>query len=52
MHASAHLPLRCCIIGATGFIGGQIARAAIDNGWRVRGVRRRPDALGAVDDLP
>jgi dihydroflavonol-4-reductase len=52
MHSSAHLPLRCCIIGATGFIGGQVARAAIDQGWRVRAVRRRPDAVGAIGDLP
>jgi dihydroflavonol-4-reductase len=52
MHISAHLPLRCCILGATGFIGGQIARAAIDQGWRVRAIRRRPDAVGAIGDLP
>lgn len=42
--------VRCCILGATGFIGGQIARAAALRGWRVRGVRRRPNAVGAIAD--
>jgi dihydroflavonol-4-reductase len=40
-----------CVLGATGFIGGQIARAAVERGWSVRGLRRRPDAVGAVGDL-
>jgi dihydroflavonol-4-reductase len=48
----AGVPLRCCVLGATGFIGGQIARVMVERGWRVRGVRRRPDAVGAVGDLP
>lgn len=43
--------VRCCVLGATGFIGGQIVRAALARGWEVRGVRRRPDAVGALDDL-
>ncbi|MFL7790786.1 MAG: NAD-dependent epimerase/dehydratase family protein [Anaerolineae bacterium] len=43
--------VRCCILGATGFIGGQIARAAFDGGLQVRGVRRRPEATGAIGDL-
>ncbi len=43
--------IRCCILGATGFIGGQIARAAAARGWQVRGLRRRPEAVGAVGDL-
>lgn len=42
---------RCCVIGATGFIGGQIVRAALGRGWAVRGVRRRPDALGSLADV-
>ena len=42
----------CLILGATGFIGGQIARAAVARGWRVTGVRRRADATGAIGDLP
>ncbi len=41
----------CLILGATGFIGGQIARAAVAAGWRVRALRRRPDATGDIRDL-
>lgn len=52
MGQSAPAPLRCLVLGATGFIGGQVARAAVERGWRVRGLRRRPDAEGAVGDLP
>jgi dihydroflavonol-4-reductase len=43
--------IHCCILGATGFIGGQIARAAVAQGWQVRGLRRRPSATGAIGDL-
>jgi len=43
--------IRCCVLGATGFIGGQIARASRAQGWQVRGLRRRPHATGAIDDL-
>jgi len=43
--------IHCCVLGATGFIGGQIARAAVDRGWLVHGLRRRPNAVGAVGDL-
>jgi dihydroflavonol-4-reductase len=43
--------IRCCVLGATGFVGGQIARAAIARGWQVRGLRRRPHTTGAVGDL-
>ncbi len=43
--------LRCCVLGATGFIGGQIARAALARGWAVRTVRRRPGAVGALEDM-
>jgi dihydroflavonol-4-reductase len=42
---------KICILGATGFIGGQVARAAVARGWQVRGMRRRPNATGAVGDL-
>jgi dihydroflavonol-4-reductase len=38
-------------LGATGFIGGHIARAALARGWRVRALRRRPDAVGAISDV-
>ena len=51
MSRSVNIPIHCCILGATGFIGGQIARAAVARGWRVRGLRRRPDATGAIGDL-
>jgi dihydroflavonol-4-reductase len=44
-------PPSCLILGATGFIGGQIARAALAAGWRVRALRRRPDATGDIGDL-
>lgn len=43
--------VKCLILGATGFIGGQIARAAFAHGWQVRGLRRRPDAVGDLGDL-
>ncbi len=43
--------VRCCILGATGFIGGQIVRAALAGGLQVRGMRRRPSATGAIGDL-
>lgn len=44
--------MRVLVLGATGFIGGQIARAAHTEGWEVRGLRRTPGAVGAVGDLP
>ncbi|MGH2628207.1 MAG: NAD-dependent epimerase/dehydratase family protein [Anaerolineales bacterium] len=36
------------ILGATGFIGGHIARLALSEGWQVRGLRRGPGAAGAL----
>jgi dihydroflavonol-4-reductase len=36
------------VLGATGFIGGQVAKACAGRGWRVRGLRRH---VGAVGDL-
>lgn len=44
--------MRVLVLGATGFIGGQIARAAARQGWEVHGLRRREGAVGAVGDLP
>ena len=38
------------VLGATGFIGGHIALAALDRGWTVRGLRRRPGARGQLTE--
>jgi dihydroflavonol-4-reductase len=43
--------MNACVLGATGFIGGQIARAAASAGWHVRAVRRNPNSTGAIGDL-
>ena len=48
---SSGIPMRCCILGGTGFIGGQIARAALASGWEVHALRRRSEAVGAIGDL-
>jgi dihydroflavonol-4-reductase len=40
------------VLGASGFIGGHIASAALEHGWHVRGLRRRPLATGHLDDAP
>ena len=39
------------VMGATGFIGGALARAGIDHGWRVRAMRRDVSRMGAIADL-
>lgn len=44
--------MRALILGATGFIGGHIARAALAAGWEVRGMRRRANRSGHLGDLP
>jgi dihydroflavonol-4-reductase len=41
----------CLVLGATGFIGGHIAREAAARGWQVRAVRRDPCAVGAIGDV-
>jgi dihydroflavonol-4-reductase len=43
--------MKALVLGATGFIGGQIARAALEAGYAVRALRRRPDAIGALTDV-
>jgi dihydroflavonol-4-reductase len=40
------------VLGATGFIGGHVAREALARGWRVRALRRRPEATGELEGLP
>jgi dihydroflavonol-4-reductase len=44
--------MRALVLGATGFIGGHIARTAYEAGSEVHGLRRRPGAVGAVGDVP
>ncbi len=44
--------MRVLVLGATGFIGGHIARAALDAGWEVRGLRRRANYRGHLGDAP
>ena len=43
--------MRALVIGATGFIGGAIARAAVEQGWHVRAGRRDQHNQGAIGDL-
>jgi dihydroflavonol-4-reductase len=40
------------VLGATGFIGGQIARACLARGWSVRALRRQAGATGDLAGLP
>jgi dihydroflavonol-4-reductase len=42
----------CLVLGATGFIGGHIAREAAARGWHVRALRRDPNSVGAIEDVP
>ncbi|HBX68661.1 MAG TPA: hypothetical protein DEH25_04575 [Chloroflexi bacterium] len=44
--------MRVLVLGATGFIGGHIARAALDAGWEVRGMRRQANRNGHLGGLP
>jgi dihydroflavonol-4-reductase len=43
--------MKALVIGATGFIGGAIARAAVERGWQVRALRRDDRRVGAIGDL-
>lgn len=38
------------VLGATGFIGGHIAKKAQAVGWRVHGFRRNPDSIGHLQN--
>lgn len=42
--------MKALILGGTGFIGGQIARAALEAGYQVRALRRR-HSVGALTDV-
>lgn len=44
--------MQICVLGATGFIGGQIARAVANAGHPVRAIRRNPNNAGAIADVP
>ncbi len=44
--------MRVLILGATGFIGGHIARQASEAEMEVHALRRRPDSVGAIPDVP
>jgi dihydroflavonol-4-reductase len=44
--------IRALVLGATGFIGGHIARAAISQDWEVHGLRRDPDRFGRLPPAP
>lgn len=44
--------MRAFVLGATGCIGGQIARHAHQAGYEVHALRRQPGAVGAVGDVP
>jgi dihydroflavonol-4-reductase len=42
--------MKVLVLGASGFIGGHIARAATASGWQVRGLRRDPLGFGILDE--
>src|SRR5262245_48431770 len=48
----ANSPMRVLVLGATGFIGGQIARALLERGYIVRALRRSSSSTLAIDGLP
>ena len=39
------------VLGATGGVGGTVAEALLNRGWRVRGLSRRPRAARAADPI-
>src|SRR4030065_1184973 len=47
-----HSTQKTLVLGATGYIGGHIALAALEHGWQVRGFRRDPEATGNLKNAP
>lgn len=45
------MPKTVLVIGATGGIGGAVAKALVAHGWRVRAMHRDPEAAGKKDGL-
>ena len=43
--------MRVLVLGATGFIGGHIVKAALGAGWQTRGFRRNPASTGHLPGL-
>ncbi len=43
--------MRALVLGATGFIGGAIARALTEANWQVQALRRNAKRTGAIADL-
>ncbi len=43
--------VKTLVLGATGFIGGQIARSSLEQGWETSGFRRDPRSTGDLNDL-
>ncbi|RME06275.1 MAG: NAD-dependent epimerase/dehydratase family protein [Anaerolineae bacterium] len=44
--------MQTLVLGATGFIGGHIAKEALEQGWKVRALRRTPASVGHLNGLP
>ncbi|UYN91208.1 MAG: NAD-dependent epimerase/dehydratase family protein [Anaerolineales bacterium] len=42
--------MKVLVTGATGLIGGHIAKSALAQGWQVRGLRRSPQSTGHLED--
>ncbi len=51
MNPHPHRPPTALVLGASGFIGGHVARALLEEGWGVRGLRRSPQSVGHLGDL-
>ncbi|NIP32736.1 MAG: NAD(P)H-binding protein, partial [Aliifodinibius sp.] len=42
--------MKVLVIGATGFVGGHIAKQAVDQNWEVVGLRRTPTKTGHLNE--